>query len=279
METTEMPMIQNVAQPKRPSAGLPSSVTTDPGGWITRSLTYRDLNGREPLTIHGNWTGPHKLVQRGRRYARLSEVFVDPHEERDLSSGGQEPDQYTRLIEYLVEEPPGRNGEWTVDHWHPPAVDDLADSLRLGGYEPTTDEQNNLRLTVRNRGCDGQILIRRAVGCLRLTMPIGTWDGLDPPREQAMLKIARRHNNRVRLVRIVWDTDNRSSRRCTAQVDLTGLPSEPDFAWFWSGTLHMAIAGLELTLHQIGKELDVLADPRHERVVAWLLGQRQAEAN
>lgn len=272
-----MTRIQNVARTKRPSARSPSSVTTDIGGWITRSLPYWDLKGREPLAIHGGWTGPHKLVQRGHRYVRLSEFFVDPHVERDLSSCGQEPDHYKRLMDHLVQESPGRKGELPLDKWHPPAVDDLADYVRLGGHEPTTDEQDNLRLTIKSRGCAGQILIRRAVGCLRLTMQIGTWDALDEPREQAMLKVARRHNNRVRLVRIVWDTDS-SSRRCTAQVDLSGLPSEPDLAWFWSGTLQMAIVGLELTLHQIGKELDVLADPRHERVVAWLLGQRPVGA-
>ena len=272
-----MESVQSSAKTACRSDSSRASVTSDPAGWITRSVPYRGLKGREPLAIHGGWPGPHKLVQRGRGFVRVSEVFVDPHVERDVSCFAEETDECARLIERLVQETLTPQGKLPLDNWQPPGAADLSDYLQISGHEPTTDEQENLRLTLKNRGCDGQIRLQRAPGRLRLTMQVGTWDALDETQEQAMLKLARCHNNRVRLVRIAWETEG-SSRRCTAQIDLSGLPCHPDLAWFWSSILRMAIGGLELTLHQMGKELNVLADPRQEHLVAWLIGRRPVEA-
>jgi hypothetical protein len=91
-----------------------------------------------------------------------------------------------------------------------------------------------------------------------------------------MLQIARRHNNSVRLVRITWDADD-SSCRCAARVDLSGLPLDPQYAWLWSDMLPVAIGGLELALSQLDKELDVLADARHEHIARWLVENNQQE--
>ena len=262
-------------QPKRKRSRRRGSVTSDSAGWITRSVPFANLNRREPLAVHGGWFGPHKLVQTGRGCARVSEVFVDRHAERGASCTGEEPYGCEQLVERLVQGPLAAREELPLDNWQPPKAEDLSNHLRVIGYEPAVDEQEKLRLTLKNRGCDGDVRVRRATGQLRLTMRIGQWSNLDAMREQAMLQLARRHNDRVRLVRIAWDVEG-SARRCDAQVDLSGLPCDPEYTWFWSSVLRMAIGGLELTLHQMGKELDVLAAPQHERIATWLIDQNSA---
>ena len=145
-----MESVQSSAKTARRSASSRSSVTSDPAGWITRSVPYRGLKGREPLAVHGGWSGPHKLVQRGRGYVRVSEVFVDPHVGRDVSCFGEEPAECARLIEHLVQETLAPQGKLPLDDWQPPEVAEWSDCLRMGGHEPTTDEQENLRLTLKN---------------------------------------------------------------------------------------------------------------------------------
>ena len=76
-----------------------------------------------------------------------------------------------------------------------------------------------------------------------------------------MIRLAEEANARTRLVRIVWLSAG-DERRCVAQVDLTGLPTPFDrtaaLHAVWRGMIEMALAGLELTLRRLGRELAIL---------------------
>ncbi len=251
------------------------TLTLEPAGWVTRSVPYPMANGHEPLAVHGQWRGPHKLTTGEHGCLHISELFIhrDVEDEglfgdEDQSGGRQQ------LIERLVDGPLSADPQLPFDHWQPPEASVMESQLRASGYEPTVDDEQNLRLTLKSRGAVGQVMIRRTDGRLQLDMPLGQWTGLDALRTDAMLQIARRQNHSMRLVRITWDAVDCSSR-CCAQVDLSGLPLEAEYTSLWSDMLRMAITGLELALHQLGKELDVLADARHAHIARWLVANNQ----
>jgi hypothetical protein len=161
-----------------------------------------------------------------------------------------------------------------IPGWTPPSSDLLAAWFRDGGFKPVIDGEGNLRLTLKRRGCDGQILVeRREEGRLRICMPLGRWKILSRTSEAAALLLAGEANARGRLVRVAWMTEG-ALTRCEAQVDLSGLPwsefpDRPTMA-MWKGTIRMSMLALKLTLLRLGLELPLLCDEKHAAVKDWI---------
>src|SRR5262249_46800134 len=112
--------------------------------------------------------------------------------------------------------------------------------------------------------------IERAADRLRLTLPLGTWSALAPAAQTAMRALAGEANACSRLVRIAWQAEGNACR-CTAQVDLTGLPvpgaSDPARRRLWRDMLRLGMAGLDLALRRLALELGVLAETQNGALV------------
>jgi len=198
-----------------------------PGGWLTAATDYsadgQDSPDQDPLVCHGDWLRPEKLVSVGGKLKRLAEVFVSHELFGDQSVDFESSEQRDSLFAALnatvfADRLPGKHRSWRA-----PERDQLLKWLSAGGFQAAVDDQGNLRLTLKARGCDGQVRVCRSDQRLRLTMRLGSWSDLNRESETAMLHLARQANDRGRLARIAWIVDG-NSRRCEAQVDLTGLP-------------------------------------------------------
>lgn len=250
--------------------GSESAAVWGPNGWLTCAISYLDSGGQDPLVCHADFLGPVKLIGDGGNIRRLTEVFVSRELFGDQIFDGESKEECDSLLTELdatvfADQSPGEQ-----QPWRPPEAERLVAWLRAGGFQPAVDDDGNLRLTLKARGCDGQVRVCRDDQRLRMTMRLGSWGNLDVEREQAMLRLARQANDRGRLARIAWIVEG-NSRRCDAQVDLTGLPIGGPAERIWSDMLCMSMHGLGLALRRLGMELDALADPKNGAVAAQLI--------
>jgi hypothetical protein len=238
-----------------------------PGGWLTWKRPFHE-DDQNFLSVHGAWAGPIKLVHQHGRLEQRIEMFPGSNLERLDEEAALDS---LALLDDLRQatwfhQPGERNPDW-----QPPAADVVAGWIADAGMECAVDQDKNLRFTHKRRGCDGQVKVIRGSGQLRLTLPLGRWQKLDPEAENAMLRLASLANSRCRLVRIAWDADN-EERRCEAQIDLSELPepTEPGRERMWRSMLTMSVAGMELALRQLGLELPLLAEPGNRELVDLL---------
>ncbi|MBM4070395.1 MAG: hypothetical protein FJ271_15780 [Planctomycetes bacterium] len=248
-------------------------------GWLVGTRPYESAAGHDRLAVHGDWNGPVKLVESGGIVEERAEFFsggqrsgMDSFDEEAAGAGD-------RLLQELIElssEPTS-----ALDEWQPPAAAVLATWLAEAGHEPAIDKQQNVRLTIKRRGCDGQVRVERRPGRLRLTLPLGRWESLEPEVFQIMHRLTCFTNDRCRLARLAWMRDEKS-QSCEAQVDLTGLPGveslEPCMQQLWRDMLRLGVASLELVLRQLGVELPLLAEPRHRALAHLVVPFREGEA-
>lgn len=278
-------MWKEAGRPKRSSSGRWAvnglkadwQVERSPDGWLTVRSPFSEAGGQNLLALHGDWAGPVKLVERQGRVERrvefcLGQPGAADEDTLDEEAAREAEELQVDLLKLVVRLDAGAKG----NDWQPPPAEALAGWLAQCGRETAIDQQQNLRLTLKRRGCDGQARIERGEGRLRLVLPLGQWPELDPVAHDAMRLLAGSANSRSRLVRIAWLTEG-SGRRCEAQVDLSGLPTgtEPNGARerLWQETLTLAVSGLELALRQLGVELLVLAEPRNRELAALVLAQ------
>jgi hypothetical protein len=252
---------------KRESAAAGWELIRSPGGWLTwkRPFTGDDME----VLPHASWAGPIKLVNiRGRLEQRI-EVFPGSNLEQLDEEAALD---CMALVEDLQRLSWFRAPGKCDPDWQPPAAEVLVGWLSDAGIECAVDQDKNVRFTRKRRGCDGQVKITRGPALLRLTLPLGRWQKLDPDVEKVMLHLATLANARSRLVRIAWISED-DTRRCEAQVDLTELPeaTEPGRERMWRAMLTMAVAGTELALRQLGLELPLLAEPGNRELVDLFL--------
>ena len=245
-----------------------------PQGWLTLRRQVAIHDDREPLSHHADWAGPVKLVVReGEAEAEQRvELFLgnamtgedDPILDEEASRSSE------RLTSSLLERFSALEGQMRFDGWSPPNAERLTGWLQLAGCETAIDKDQNVRFTLKRRGCDGQVRIERSEGRLRFLLGLGRWKNLGETPAKAMKNLASRLNARSRLVRIAWLEDGETTR-CEAQVDLSGLPVDgdagPQLESVWREMTRLAVGGLELALRQLGLELPLLADPANADVV------------
>jgi hypothetical protein len=256
-----------------------------PDGWLTYDRRCKEAIEGCLLAAHAEWAGPVKLVRLGEKTFQRIEVFLDPAlaAENELVAALDESaaDACDELLGTLVDGVFAGDTAPLVAGWQPPTAAVIADWLSAAGYTSAIDEQQNLRLSLRCRGCDGQVRIVRAAGRLRLTLDLGTWERLDPIAERAMLRLAAEANDRGRLARIAWHIEG-DKRRCEAQVDLSGLPMANNanraIDALWADMLRLAVGGLELAMRRLALELEVLADLRHAELAARIAAEAPNDA-
>jgi hypothetical protein len=239
----------------------------NPGGWLTWRRAFRE-DEQNILSLHGVWAGPIKLVNNHGRLEQRIEVFPGSNLERLDEEAALDTLALVEDLQQVTwfQDPDEKNPEW-----QPPTAEVLAGWIADAGMECAVDQDKNLRFTHKRRGCDGQVKIIRGPGQLRLTLPLGRWQKLDPGAENAILRLATLANARCRLVRIAWIADN-EEQRCEAQIDLSELPepTEPGRERMWRSMLNMSVAGMELALRQLGLELSLLAEPGNRELVDLL---------
>jgi hypothetical protein len=254
------------ARKDRPPDGV--AVERRPDGWLVVTRPFAAADGLDPLAAHADWAGCVKLVQCGAALEQRFEYFLGgaavTFDEEAAAEGEQ-------LARELVQGAADFDGAARVAGWEPPAAGVLAAWLTEVGHESAADKDGNLRLTLKRRGCDGQVRLERGPGRLRLTMPFGLWKPLGVARASAMRHLAGLANAHGRLVRIAWHTEG-DAQRCEAQVDLSGLVSAdadaPGHQCLGRDLLRLAVRGLELALRRLGLELPALAEPRNEELAA-----------
>jgi hypothetical protein len=251
----------------RNSLGSGWQLAHRPEGWLILSRPSPSSPDLHPLARHADWAGPFKLVQSHGEVEQRVEFFLGHRGGEEESTLDDEAAQAAEALrqELLAFAMSGeRRG--TVSGWVPPTASALAGWLAQAGRESARDAEENLRLTLKRPGCDGQVRIERGEGRLRFLLPLGHWPGLDPLRAKAMRTLAGLVNANVRLARVAWLTGG-AACRCEAQVDLSGLPLPgPDShvrEVLWARSVGVAVRALELVLRQLGLELPVLADDRH----------------
>jgi len=250
-----------------------SPVLWDAHGWLAQSRRHQDPDLVNPLSLHADWRGPVKLVNTGNKLRRVTEMFLSHSHFDDRLFEREAIERRDKLFDELMENVFVRRIRTKVDGWEPPDTTVIADWLSETGRGATIDDDSNLRLTLKSRGCDGQVRVTPGEGQLRMTMRLGSWNQLDPTAEQAMLQIADEANARVRLARVAWIEDG-DKRRCEAQVDLTGMPTSPAFDSLWPDVLRSGVDGLELLLRWLGMELEALADKKNLWLAEQLLQAR-----
>lgn len=240
------------AQGRRNHSGV---AVWGPRGWLTAATDYdavseqdaadRDAADQDPLVCHGDWLGPQKLITVSGKLGRLTEVFVSHELFGDQSLDFESSEQRDALFAALdaavfADRLPVENRSWRA-----PETAQLVKWLGADGFQPAVDDDGNLRLTLKARGCDGQVRLCREDQRLRLTMRLGSWSDLDRESETAMLDLARQANDRGRLARIAWIVDGpgaplRSSNRShwatgrwSCRADLAGHVVHVDP---WPGT-------------------------------------------
>jgi hypothetical protein len=243
-------------------------------GWLAHATAYSMTPGQNPLAHHANWFGPVKLIGSGPTVQRMTEVFLSHELLGDQVFAAESKEQFESLLAALSDGVFANRSAAKKRHWRAPATQQLVDWLAAGGFPAAVGDEGDLRLTLKARGCDGQVLGRCDHGRLRFSMRLGAWSSLDAECEKAMLYLARQANDCGRLARIAGAVDQ-DARRCEAQVDLTGLPTDGPAKLIWPDMLCMSIHALELALRRLGMELDVLADPANRDIATQLIKQKQ----
>lgn len=244
------------------------------GGWLTylRGCTLK--NDQHPLAHHADWAGPVKLVESshgGELLVRydfcLNQTLGhegDPTIDADLASENE------TLENAFAARADAFDEQSRIDGWTPPPLESLIAWLRQSNYEPTEDEDHNLRLSIRRRGATGQVKLVREAGRLRLTMPLGRWGELPVENRHAMQKLASLANARCRLARIVWEASEKVDA-CEARIDLSGLPYTAHLSRrmesFWQETMRLSMTALDLAVTQLAMELAVLAEDKEQELV------------
>src|SRR5260370_42432899 len=171
------------------------------GGWLTWKRNFPESRDQKQLSVHGAWVGPVKLVLSHGRLEQRIEVF--PGSKLEGLDEEAALDSLALLEELQKATWFHAPGECNPD-WLPPGADVLAGWLADAGMECAIDQDKNVRFTQKRRGCDGQVKFSRGRGLLRLALPLGRWQDLDPEAERAMLRLASLANARSRLLRIAW---------------------------------------------------------------------------
>ena len=182
------------------------------------------------------------------------------------------PDDETAAAQAQLRQESIELAEGKLEATASPSAEQLSRWLADAGFEPATDKDNNLRLTLKRPGCDGAVRIERGEGRLRFLLPLGNWPRLSPASEQAMRALAEFVNAHVRLARLAVSCDS-DARRFEAQVEWTGLPFVEDAAHerLWREAAPLSVKALELALRQLGLELPLLAD--HPEVAEVMLAR------
>lgn len=238
-----------------------------------------DYPADEALVKHAEWTGPTKLVCEDGRVIRQADFFLgrrrwataDAVFDGETGTGQDLADELGQLTQDVLGVPGPLAG------WCPPPAKSLAGWLEAAGHVVAMDRDENLRLALTRSGCDGQICLSVQPGHCRFTMPLGRWQDLPEVAEAAMRRLIHQANARLPLVRLAW-TARGGRWHGEAQVDLTGLPwsdpcPEPKLA-LWRATVEGAMAALGRTLHWLGHELPLLAQPEHRELAAALVADR-----
>ncbi|MBW3598103.1 MAG: hypothetical protein KY475_12595, partial [Planctomycetes bacterium] len=249
-------------------------VEENSAGWITYRRGCSLKNNQHPLSYHADWAGPVKLVESPHggdlklRYDFYLDQALghegDPTIDADLAEENETlQNAFAEQAEAFAEQP-------RIEGWTPPPAQAFAGWLRQSGYEPTEDEDHNLRLSIRRRGATGQVKLVREEGRLRLAMPLGRWGDLPGENRHAMQKLASLANARCRLARITWEHEEKIDA-CEARVDLSGLPYTPEqsrrMESFWRETTRLAMTALDLAVSQLAQELGVLAEDKEQELV------------
>lgn len=238
-------------------------------GWMTVSRPASACEADEHLSVHADWPGPVKLVRAQDGLIQRIDVFLGTAawEASDRSvdeDAWEEREELLAELNNAVEEI--LTGNVDLDGWQTPPAEVVLEWLVADGHAAAVDQAGNIRLTIPRPSCDGQACIECRSDGLRISMTLGVWRHLAPGVEAAMVRLAEEANARTRLVRIVWLSTG-DERRCVAQVDLTGLPTPFDrtaaLHAVWRGMTEMALAGLELTLRRLGRELAILASGKY----------------
>ena len=245
-------------------------------GWMTATAQRKASGESSGLSIHAHWPGPARCDSNGANLTRL-ELPID-------GTGLFGADQWLlcaddsseiEFLQGLLARFPAWMEARAIDDWEPPEASQLTEWLGEAGHTSAIDEQGSLRAVLKRRGCDGQVLIERETGRLRLTMRIGAWTTIPEPTRDAMRSLVQVANHRTRMVRLAWLTDEEANKvRCEAQLDLTGLPLPAEgntvSSGLWSTVLAAGLDGFQLHLDRLGLELGALADPDNSDVVEVL---------
>jgi hypothetical protein len=232
----------------------------DSSGWLIHRRRYKIAGLDESLSAHAQWAGPTKVVRSGRRWSAVTEVYAPPRCLGDPLLDDQAGEKWELLWNAFNENVLGGTDAECCDAWEPPDAESLQQWLATAGHTATVDQQEQLRLTLKSRGCDGQVLVERRPGRLRFSMRLGLWEQLDPASELAILALAQQCNDACRFVRIGW-VPREESRLLEAQVDLTGLPMTRAWSQMAETWVCAASDALQLALRRLGLEIEVLADP------------------
>jgi hypothetical protein len=244
------------------------------GGWITYRRECTLKNNQHPLAYHAEWAGPVKLVEseHGGALSLRYDFFLDqtlghegdPSIDQDLAAENES------LHAAFSAQAESFDESDKIGGWTPPPIEEFKAWLRHCGYEPSEDEDHNLRLSIRRRGATGQVKLVRDEGRLRLAMPLGRWGDLPGENRHAMQKLASLANTRCRLARIVWESTDKIDA-CEARVDLSGLPYTPHqsrrMESFWREVTSLSMTALDLAVAQLAMELAVLAEDREHELV------------
>jgi hypothetical protein len=252
-------------------------VDENSAGWVTYRRDCTLKNNQHPLAYHADWAGPVKLVEseHGGELSLRYDFHLDqtlghegdPSIDSDLAAENETLQAAFGLQAEAFDESPKIAG------WTPPPVEEFKAWLHQCGYEPSEDEDHNLRLSIRRRGATGQVKLVREEGRLRLTMPLGRWGDLPPESRHAMQKLASLANTRCRLARIVWESTEKIDA-CEARVDLSGLPytahQSRRMESFWREMINLSMTALDLAVAQLAMELAVLAEDKEQELVRWM---------
>jgi hypothetical protein len=234
-------------------------------GWLTATRPVSGYAAGEHLSAHAGWAGPVKLVRDHETTCQRIDVFIG-RPAWTASDGGvdeEAAEEYAALAADLEAAARGFLArEVDLALWQGPPAGAIVDWLVADGRAATVDKDGDIHLAIRRPACDGQLCFQCRPDRVQIAMTLGTWQHLAPSAEAAMLRLAAEANARTRLVRIAWLASD-DKRRCVAQVDLTGLPGfdEENAAnhAMWRGMVEMGLAGLELVLRRLGRELAILA--------------------
>ncbi len=240
-------------------------------GWLRQKQRHGSIQSMaDCLAAHADWAGPSKLVWTDEACWKITEVYLSHADFGDELLDDESSQENNLLMSELIEETFKRKPKDKAAGWEPPSTSELAGWLEATGHTATVDEDENLRLTLKSRGCDGQVRVTSESGRLRLAMRLGSWSKLDPAAEEAILHLSNEANARGRMFRIAWLAE-KEQRKCEAQVDLTGLPTAGHVERLWPDVIRTSVASLELALRWLGRELEVLADGKNLELARELL--------
>ena len=244
-------------------------------GFVSFWRPFSVADGEEPLSLHDAWAGPFKLAHRQGKLEQRFDFYVSPFlEDLDEEVAGQ----LEQLLGQAMKQLASINQKSLDSNWQAPDSQKLLAWLSQGGNQVTLDEQQNLRMTLKRSGATARIRLIRENERLRFVLPLGQWEGIEPPVQGAILLLARRANAVNRLARVVWMSDE-NCHRVEAQVDLTGFASESLDETFWKETVHMSVGALDLAFRQLALEFRVLAEPVNRGFVDQMLARQQGGAD